>query len=111
MKQRIESLDDFIVNETKIEESIVTIAGGIFLGILAYRFLKQVIKKVITGIGMNIVLSPEKLHDVVNKTFATVLKDDATREDAAQIALLQIQLNAKIDNREIRKLQDINDIL
>jgi hypothetical protein len=95
--------------ENNINESlIVTLQVGIILGVIGWKGLKLLIKKVAEKIGANAELDPAKLKEIVD----AVIKDvSAVDKSGMKLTELSRELKSRIDAGEIKKISDIEKAL
>lgn len=95
--------------ENNINESlIVTLQVGIILGVLGWKGLRILIKKVAEKIGANAELDPAKLKEIVD----SVIKDISEMDKSGmKLTELSRELKSRIDAGEIKKISDIEKAL
>jgi hypothetical protein len=90
------------------ESLIVTLQVGIILGILGWRGLKILIKKVAEKIGANVELTPAKLKEIVDAIIKDISEVD---KSGMKLTELSRELKSRIDAGEIKKIGDIEKAL
>jgi len=92
-----------------INESVLTIAAGVILGLMGLKLLKVIAKKVLGTIGMNVKIEPEKLKSILSKVVKeTMLKSEGMLGiNFIQIAMVEKQIAKKIDSGEITTIGGI----
>ena len=90
------------------EGVIAAIQVGIILGILGWKGLKFLTKKLAQKIGDGVDLDEAKLKSIIDDVI-----DHVQQEDRSGMSLAQIRgaLKAKVDSGEIKKIGDIEKAL
>jgi hypothetical protein len=92
-----------------MNESVLTIAAGVILGLVGLKLLKVITKKVLGTIGMNVKVQPEKLKSILSEVVKeTMLKSEGMLGiNFIQIVMIEKQIAKKIDSGEITTIGGI----
>jgi len=106
-RERLQKLSSESLNEI----GVLAVAGGIILGILGWKIIKAIFKKVVGGIGMNVTLDKEKLKETVNRIHRESIKKGISGSQTLQVLEWKKKVIEQIDAGEITKLKDIMSTL
>ena len=103
--------DQYDHMQESVNEGFLTIAGGIILGILGWKIIKAIFKKVLGGFGMNVTLDKEKLKETVNQIHREAIKKGISGSQTLQVLQWKKKIIEQIDAGKITKLKDIMNTL
>jgi len=92
-----------------VNEGLMTIAGGIILGVLGLKLLGVIAKKILGQVGMHVTLPPEKLKEVLGEIQKKVILEVGSGSAAIAITRLSKEIETKIDSGEITKLGQVKN--
>lgn len=95
------------IKEEQIDESVLTVAGGILLAYVSWKVIKWIFKKVVGHIGQNIKLEPEKLFEIIKQIKIEALENGASGRDMLIITHFFKEMKVKIENGEIETIKQI----
>ena len=92
------------LEEEKLDESVLTIAGGVVAGILGIATLLGIIKSVFTGIGIHVKAPPVILKAAVEKIGTRAMQEG---KNPIQVAIWMAKVNSMIDTGEVKRGKDL----
>jgi hypothetical protein len=92
-----------------INESVLSIAAGVILGLIGLKILKTVVKKVVGNIGMNVVIPPDRLKAILKNVSDETFERSGTMlgSDLIQLKSVIADIEGKIDSGEIKTIKGI----
>lgn len=106
-----------IEESTSMNEGVITIALGVAGGLILLRILGKLLKTILSGIGMNVKLSKERLIEVTETMMDSALKQVISGKGGMQgsdfMAFLHVKQHIleQINSGKVNTIKDIVNII
>lgn len=114
---KLKSFKDKKVESTSMNEGVITIALGVAGGLILLRILAKLLKTILSGIGMNVKLSKERLIEVTETMMDAALKQVVSGKGGMQgsdfMAFVYVKqyIIEQINSGKVNTIKDIVNII